>query len=193
MKNGFVISSLSASAPESSGDETSGSKHADLLDDQVRNSGSNSPHQMQYLNLSYPIRKTNPTLLQSHNNSQILKNYQVSRQTYDPQTVYDIPYFRPTMEETIRGQVLPSQEQLLPDAGSSSHLSANNLKYGIQPFKPVPSGSPTGFGNFTNPTGYAINAPGAVGSAVGLEDSSRLKYKDGNLYVSNPQVHTFPQ
>lgn len=71
--------------------------------------------------------------------------------------------------------------------GGSSHLTANGLKYGIQQYKPVPSGSPTGFGNFTSPTGYTMNAPG-VGSATGLEDSSRLKYKDGNLYVPNPQV-----
>ncbi|XP_027125775.2 uncharacterized protein [Coffea arabica] len=74
--------------------------------------------------------------------------------------------------------------------GTSSHLTANGLKYGIQQFKPVPAGSPTGFGNFTSPTGYAVNAPGVVGSATGLEDSSRLKYKDGNLYAPNPQVET---
>ena len=73
--------------------------------------------------------------------------------------------------------------------GGSSHLSANGLKYGIQQFKPVPSSSPTGFGNVTNPNGYAINGPGVVGRATGLEDSSQMKYKDGNLYVPNPQVH----
>ena len=38
-----MIGSLSASTPESSGDETYASKHVDLLDDQVRNSGSDSP------------------------------------------------------------------------------------------------------------------------------------------------------
>ncbi|KAL3528596.1 hypothetical protein ACH5RR_007918 [Cinchona calisaya] len=74
--------------------------------------------------------------------------------------------------------------------GTSSHLTASGLKYGIQQYKPVPAGSPTGFGNFTSPTGYAVNAPGVVGSATGLEDSSRLKYKDGNLYVPNPQAET---
>ena len=76
--------------------------------------------------------------------------------------------------------------------GSNSHLTANNLKYGIQQFKPVPAGSPTGFGNFPSPTGYAINAPGVVGNAAGHEDPSRLKYKEGNLYVPNQQVHIFP-
>ncbi|KAL0441367.1 UNVERIFIED_CONTAM: hypothetical protein Sradi_0075600 [Sesamum radiatum] len=73
--------------------------------------------------------------------------------------------------------------------GNSSHLTPSGVKYGIQQFKPVPTGSPTGFGNFTNPTGYAINTPGVVGSAGGHDDSSRLKYKD-SLYVPNPQAET---
>lgn len=71
--------------------------------------------------------------------------------------------------------------------GGGSHLNANSLKYGVQQFKPVPTGSPTGFGNYANPTGYAMIAPGVVGGASTLEDSSRVKYKD-NLYVPNPQV-----
>ncbi|XP_050901359.1 uncharacterized protein LOC127108040 isoform X2 [Lathyrus oleraceus] len=73
---------------------------------------------------------------------------------------------------------------LMPRGGS--HLNANNLKYGVQQFKPVPAGNPTGFGNFANPAGYAMLAPGVVGGASGLEDSSRVKYKD-NLYVPNLQ------
>lgn len=71
--------------------------------------------------------------------------------------------------------------------GGGSHLNANNMKYGVQQFKPVPAGSPTGFGNFANPTGYAMITPGVVGGATALEDSSRVKYKE-NLYVPNPQV-----
>lgn len=73
--------------------------------------------------------------------------------------------------------------------GGSSHLSASGLKYGMQQYKAVPTGSQTGFGSFTSPTGYAMNAPGVIGSAAGLDDSTRLKYKDGNLYVPNPQVN----
>lgn len=65
--------------------------------------------------------------------------------------------------------------------------ASGGLKYGIQQYKPVPGGSPTAFGSF-NPTGYAINASSVVGNATGLDDSSRLKYKDGNLYVPSPQV-----
>ncbi|KAI5384671.1 hypothetical protein KIW84_071614 [Lathyrus oleraceus] len=74
---------------------------------------------------------------------------------------------------------------LMPRGGS--HLNANNLKYGVQQFKPVPAGNPTGFGNFANPAGYAMLAPGVVSGASGLEDSSRVKYKD-NLYVPNFQL-----
>ena len=82
----------------------------------------------------------------------------------------------------------PNGSSYLLMPGGGSHLNASNLKYGIQQFKPVPAGSSTGFGNFHSPTGYAINAPGVVGSATGIEDSSRLKYKDGNLYIPNQQV-----
>ena len=71
--------------------------------------------------------------------------------------------------------------------GNSSHGTPSGVKYGIQQFKPVPTGSPTGFGNFTSPAGYAINAPGVVASTAGHDDSSRIKYKD-SLYIPNPQV-----
>jgi hypothetical protein len=36
----------------------------------------------------------------------------VFKQAYDPQTGYDIPYFRPTMEESVRGQGLPSPQEV---------------------------------------------------------------------------------
>lgn len=71
--------------------------------------------------------------------------------------------------------------------GGGSHLGSNGVKYGIQQFKPVPTGGPTGFGNYNNPNGYQINSPNVVGN-MGLEDSSRMKFKDGNIYVPNPQV-----
>ncbi|KAL1538131.1 GBF-interacting protein 1-like isoform X1 [Salvia divinorum] len=73
--------------------------------------------------------------------------------------------------------------------GNSSHGTPSGVKYGIQQFKPVPTGTPNGFGNFTSPAGYAINAPGVVASTAGHDDSSRIKYKD-SLYVPNPQGET---
>ncbi|KAJ9691976.1 hypothetical protein PVL29_011194 [Vitis rotundifolia] len=272
--------SLSVSPPESSSDD--GSKQVDL-DDQFRNSGTASPasgeaseHQLpdkkessspqnleNYADIGL-VRESSPSYTPSESQQQqehhVLPSFP---HAYDPQAGYDIPYFRPTMDETVRGQGLPSPQEALAShtansipassiamvqqqqqqppvpqmyqqvhvphfanlmpyrqflspvyvppmampgyssnpaythpsnansyllmPGGSSHLGANGLKYGIQQLKPVPAGSPTGFGNFTNPTGYAINAPGVVGSATGLEDSSRLKYKDGNIYVPNPQ------
>ncbi|OIS98771.1 hypothetical protein A4A49_13885 [Nicotiana attenuata] len=75
--------------------------------------------------------------------------------------------------------------------GVSSHLSTNGLKYGIQQFKPVPTGSTSGLGTFTSLTSYAVNTSGVIGSTTGVEDSSRLKYKDTNFYVPNPQVSIF--
>ncbi|KAF5466398.1 hypothetical protein F2P56_016324 [Juglans regia] len=279
-----ATSSVSVSAPESSGDDASGSRLAEAHDSHVRNSGSDSPasvvdseHQLpdekessspqnldNYADIGL-VRENSPSYApsesQQHQDPPELPGFS---QAYDPQTGYDIPYFRPTMDETMRGQGLqspqealsshtansipastiamaqqqqqqqPSVAQMYPQvhfphfanllpyrqflpplyvspmampgyssnpayphpsngssyllmSGGSSHLNASSMKYGVQQFKPVLAGNPTGFGNFTNPTGY-INAPGVVGGATGLEDSSRIKYKDSNIYVSNPQA-----
>ncbi|XP_052182390.1 GBF-interacting protein 1-like isoform X3 [Diospyros lotus] len=275
--------SLSVSTTDSSGEETSVNKHVALSDDQLQNSGSDSPASGAVSENQLPEKKESSSLQNLdryakmglvHDNgssySALVSQEQQdapelpSFSAYDPQNGYDIPYFRPTMDETVRGQSLPSPQEALssqttnstpastiamvqqqqpqvaqmyppvhvspfgnlmpyrqyispvyvppmpmpsyssnaayphPSNGSSyllmpgggSHLNANSLKYGIQQFKPVPAGSPTGFGNFTSATGYAVNAQGVVGSAAGLEDGSRLKYKDNNIYVPNPQAET---
>ncbi|CAK8560399.1 unnamed protein product [Lathyrus sativus] len=280
---GELTTSLTAPASESSTDDVSGSKQVNLSDDHVRSSESESPASGVASEQQLPDNKESSS-------SQNLDNYanvglvhdtspsyapSQSRQqdshdmpgfsAYDPPTGYDIPYFRPNMDETVRAQVLsPHQEvlnshaannvptstiamvqqqqqqhqvaQMYPQVhlshyanlmpyrqflspvyvppmavpgysnsapyphptngnsyvlmpGGGSHLNANNLKYGVQQFKPVPAGNPTGFGNFANPAGYAMLAPGVVGGASGLDDSSRVKYKD-NLYVPNPQGET---
>ncbi|GAV84946.1 DUF1296 domain-containing protein [Cephalotus follicularis] len=282
--NGESAASLSASSPESSTDDASGSKQVDILNDHARNSGYESSVSGAASEQQLPDKKESPRpqtmenyadigLLQANSPSYTPSDSQQQQDppelpnfsAYDPQTGYDLPYFRPTMDETIRGQGLPSPQEALgshtansipastiamvqqqqqppmaqmypqvhvshfanlmpyrqflspvyvpqmampgyssnpayphPSNGSSyllmpggsSHLGANGLKYGIQQFKPLPAGSPTGFGNFTSPAGYPINAPGVVGNAAGLEDSARMKYKDGNLYVPNPQAET---
>jgi hypothetical protein len=36
----------------------------------------------------------------------------VCKQAYDPQTGYDISYFRPQIDETVRGQGLPSPHEV---------------------------------------------------------------------------------
>ncbi|KAI4381839.1 hypothetical protein MLD38_007873 [Melastoma candidum] len=72
--------------------------------------------------------------------------------------------------------------------GGASHINTGTLKYGMQQFKTVPGGSPTGFANFANHTGYSVNSAGVVGNAPGPDDSSRVKYEDSNLYIPNPQA-----
>ncbi|KAJ0007147.1 hypothetical protein Pint_29056 [Pistacia integerrima] len=283
--NSESAASFSVAASKSSGDEVSGNNTVDILDDQVRNSGSDSPASVEASEHQLPddiketsspqnldnyddiglVRENNQSYALSESPQQQDPSELANFSAYDPQTGYDMPYFRPSMDETVRGQGLPSPQeslashtansipastiamvqqqqppqmtQMYPQVhvshftnlmpyrqfisplyvpqmavpgyssnpayphptngssyllmpGGSSHLSANGLKYGIQQFKPVPAGSPTGFGSFTSPTGYAMNGPNVVGSGAGLEDSSRMKYKDGNLYVPNPQAET---
>nr|XP_027192497.1 nuclear transcription factor Y subunit alpha isoform X2 [Cicer arietinum] len=254
--NGEATTSLTVPASELSTDDVSGSKPVDLRDDHIRSTESDSPASGSASEQQLPDNKESSS-------PENLENYANIRLAYDPPSGYDIPYFRPSMDETVRGQVLsPPQEvmnshaangvptstismvqqqqppvaQMYPQVhlshyanlmpyrqflspvyvppmavpgysnnppyphptngnsyvlmpGGGSHLNANSLKYGVQQFKPVPAGSPTGFGNFANPTAYAMLAPGVVGGASALEDSSRVKYKD-NLYVPNPQGET---
>ncbi|KAK4267245.1 hypothetical protein QN277_024051 [Acacia crassicarpa] len=271
-------SSLSVPALESS-DDVSGGKQVDLQEDHIRTSGSESPASGTASEQQLPDHKESLSpqnlgnyvdvgLVQDNSSESHQQQVQDSQDipgfsAYDPPTGYDISYFRPTMDETVRSQSLPSsQEGLNTHAGSSitastipmvqqpppvaqmypqvhvshfanvmpyrqylspvyvppmavpgyssnppyphpsngnsyllmpgggSHLNANSLKYGLQQFKHVPSGSPTGFGNFTSSAGYAMNAPGVIGGATALEDSSRIKYKDNSLYVPNPQAET---
>lgn len=278
--------SVSVSAPESSGDEPTGSKQLEMTDDSGRSSGSNSPQSGAVSDDQLTEKKetSGPQNLDNYGDVRLVQDSSPSYPPeslqqqdttelpslsgYDPQMGYDISYFRPIVDETVRGPGLPSSQEVLsmhttnaipastiamvqqqqqqqqqqqlaqmypqlhvshfanlmpyrqflspvyvppmpvpgysnspayphPSNGSSyllmpgnsSHLTSSGVKYGIQQFKPVPTGSPTGFGNFTNPTGYAINTPGVVGSAGGHDDSSRLKYKD-SLYVPNPQAET---
>ncbi|XP_019423400.1 PREDICTED: uncharacterized protein LOC109332794 isoform X3 [Lupinus angustifolius] len=98
------------------------------------------------------------------------------------------PHLRPTIEDIVRwkGGLLSRQEFLSPTffpsvtmpgytsnppyyhpangnnhmtmPGGSSHSNANGLKYGVQQFKPVPFGGPTGFHNFTNFTNPNLQA-----------------------------------
>ncbi|XP_020218951.1 GBF-interacting protein 1-like isoform X1 [Cajanus cajan] len=278
--NEELTASLTVPAPELSSADISGSKQVDLRDDHIRSSGSDSPASGAASEQQLPDNKdsSNTQNLDNYANIGLVRDSSPSYApsepqqqdshdmpgfaAYDPPTGYDIPYFRPTIDETVRGQGLSSQEALISHAtnntpastiamvqqqqppvpqmypqvhvshfanlmpyrqflspvyvppmampgyssnppyphptngssyllmpGGGSHLNANNLKYGVQQFKPVPAGSPTGFGNFANPTGYAMITPGVVGGATALEDSSRVKYKD-NLYVPNPQAET---
>lgn len=134
---------------------------------------------------------------------QVQQMAQIYPQVHDPQFTNLVPYRQFLSHVYVPPMAMPGYSgnpaayphpsngsSYVLMAGGDSHLTGNGLKYGMQQFKPVPSGSLTGFASFANPTGgYAINAPpGVVGNATGLEDTSRLKYKDGSPYVPNPQV-----
>ncbi|GFZ04294.1 dentin sialophosphoprotein, putative [Actinidia rufa] len=138
--SGEPSTSLSASAPESSSDEPSACKHVDLPDDQIRNSCSNSTASgvISENELLDKKESSSPQKLDGyadiglvHNNSASYTPFQLQQQqdapelaslsAYDAQSGYDIPYIRPTMDETIRGQVLPSPWEAL-----SSHAANSN-------------------------------------------------------------------
>ncbi|KAL8458664.1 hypothetical protein ACS0TY_036247 [Phlomoides rotata] len=276
--------SVTASGPESSGDEPASSKQLEIIDETVRSSDSNSPSgALSDRQLTEKVESSSPQNLNEYADVGLVRGNDTSYTPeslhqqdtselpsfsgYDPQMAYDMSYFRPIVDETVRGSGLPSSQEVLgahttnatpastiamvqqqqqqqqhqqqlaqmypqlhvshfampyrqflspvyvppmpvpgysnspayphPSNGSSyllmpgnnSHISPSGVKYGIQQFKPVPTGSPTAFGNFTSPAGYAINAPGVVASTAGHDDSSRIKYKD-SLYVPNPQAET---
>lgn len=248
----------------------------DLLNDQVENSGSASPTSVAASEHSSPDKKES----QSPRNSESYADIGMVRSdtpsyapaepqqhdpslpsyaAYDPQTGYDIPFYRPLTDESVRIQSVPSpgealsshvansipassvsmmQQQTIPQMypqvhvshfpnfmpyrqflspvymppmglpgysgnpgyphpsngssyllmpGGSSQLAAGGLKYGASQYKPMPAGTPTGFSSYPNPTGYTLNPQGTVGAATGLDDSTRMKFKDGNLYIPNPQ------
>ncbi|XP_043720247.1 GBF-interacting protein 1-like isoform X2 [Telopea speciosissima] len=279
--NGEPSVSASSSVLEASSEDVSGGNQIELVDDQV-NSISDYPASVAAFEQPLPDKKesSSPPTLESYEDIGLVHNVSPpfacaeqqqqqdpsglpSFSAYDPQTGYDVPFFRPGTDENVRGQGLPSPHealsshtansipastvamvqqqpvtQLYPQVhvshfpnfmpyrpflspvyvppmavpgyssnaaypphpsngssyllmpGGSSHLTAGGLKYGSQQYKPVPAGSATTFGNYANLAGYAVNAPGAAGSATGLDDSTRIKYKEGNLYVPNPQAET---
>ncbi|KAF8081425.1 hypothetical protein N665_0887s0012 [Sinapis alba] len=250
-----------------------GVKPIDILDDHLRISESDSCVSVPTKQLLPEEEAHRSDNLDEYSEIQLLKTDTLVpfQQAYGNHGGYDFPYFSQTMDENVRGQGLPSQQQeqalsthmvnnappstismlqqqqqqqasmqqqqmypqvhvshfpnlmpyrqfisplyvpqmpmpgysgnpaayahpsngnsyvLMP--GGGSHPGSNGVKYGIQQFKPVPGG-PAGFGAYTSPNGYQINSPNVVGNAMGLEDPSRMKYKDGNIYVPNPQAET---
>ncbi|KAK9734464.1 hypothetical protein RND81_04G141600 [Saponaria officinalis] len=226
----------------------------------VHNDSAGVPNTENYANMSLVHNSSSFTTSKSEELQESIELPNFS--AYDPQPVYDMPYFRPSVDDAVRGTVMPSNQEglsshavnIVPNSsvamlqqqtpitqmypqvhlshfanvmpyrqfippmyvppmvpgysgnpayphlsngssyvlmpGGGSHVPANGLKYGIQQFKPFPAGSPTGFSSLVSPTGYAMNAPGVIGGPTSLDDSSRLKYKDNNLYVPNPQAET---
>ncbi|KAL3632056.1 hypothetical protein CASFOL_025040 [Castilleja foliolosa] len=125
--------SVSVSAQESSGDEQAGgSKQLEMIDDSVRSSESSSPASGAVSNdqLTEPKESSGPQnldkyvdvgLVQDNSPSYTPESLQQKQDTselanfsgYDPQMGYDMSYFRPIVDEAVRGTGLPSSQEVL--------------------------------------------------------------------------------
>jgi hypothetical protein len=108
-------------------------------------------------------------------------NFMPYRQLYSPVYPMPMPNYSPNVPYPSNG----NSYLQMPSGGS--HLTAGSVKYGVSQYKPVPSGNPSGYGNYTHPAGFTMGSPGVIGAAVGVDDVNRMKYKD-NIYASTPQV-----
>ncbi|XP_031497799.1 GBF-interacting protein 1-like isoform X1 [Nymphaea colorata] len=84
----------------------------------------------------------------------------------------------------------PAGSSYLIMPGGSSHLTPGGLKYAPAQYKPIPGASPIGYGNYSNPAGYAVTTPMTPSGNTGVDDVSRIKYKENNLYIPNPQAES---
>ncbi|CAN6455652.1 unnamed protein product [Victoria cruziana] len=84
----------------------------------------------------------------------------------------------------------PAGSSYLIMPGGSTHLTPGGLKYAPAQYKPIPSATPIGYGNYSNPAGYAVTTPMTLGGSTGVDDVSRIKYKENNLYIPNPQAES---
>ncbi|XP_066369344.1 uncharacterized protein [Miscanthus floridulus] len=110
-------------------------------------------------------------------------NFMPYRQLYSPVYPMPMPNYSPNVPYPSNG----NNYLQMPSGGS--HLTAGGVKYGVSQYKPVSSGNPSGYGNYTHPAGFTMGSPGVIGAAVGVDDVNRMKYKD-NIYASTPQVET---
>ncbi|KAI5392617.1 hypothetical protein KIW84_077135 [Lathyrus oleraceus] len=119
--NGESTTSLTAPASESSTDNVSGSKQ--LPDNKESSSSQNLDN---YANVGL-IRDTSPSYAPAQSQQQDSHDMP-GFSAYDPPTGYDIPYFRPNMDETsaskTRDWILSRIEDILtqPDNQALSHL-----------------------------------------------------------------------
>ncbi|KAF9607970.1 hypothetical protein IFM89_003890 [Coptis chinensis] len=176
-------------------------QEVDSLNGHVRNSGSASP-------ASTAVSKHPSSGKKESLGLGNLESYAYIRMAYDHQTSYEMSFFRPSMDESMRGQGVPSpgaafnshvansiptssvsmlQQQPIPNfyvppmgvpgysnnpayphpsngngylvmPGGSSHVAPGGLKYGPSQYKPIPTGTPIGFGSYSNLAGYTLNA-----------------------------------
>ncbi|GKD43339.1 hypothetical protein Tco_1267984, partial [Tanacetum coccineum] len=120
------LASSSVSPPDSSADEPSGSKLVESLNERVQTSGSVSPASEQqstdrqessssqnidnYSNIGL-VRHSSPSYTPSEPQQQQSPPELPSFSAYDPQTGYDISFYRPATDESLRAQVLQMPQE----------------------------------------------------------------------------------
>ncbi|XP_058108544.1 GBF-interacting protein 1-like [Magnolia sinica] len=166
------------------------------IDENVRGQGLSSPQEALISHVTNSGTPSSVPMVQQQPVTQLypqvhiphFPNFVPYRQFLSP--LYGPPVAMPNYSGNPAYPHPPNGSSYLLMPGGSSHLTTGGLKYAASQYKPVPAGGATGYGSYTNPAGYAISGPGTVGGPAGLEDSSRMKYKEGNLYVPNPQAET---
>ncbi|KAL6878172.1 hypothetical protein ACP4OV_012342 [Aristida adscensionis] len=83
---------------------------------------------------------------------------------------------------------MPHASSYLVMPNGTSQLPSNGMKYApSHQYKQVFSGTPAGYGGYTNHNGYPVST-GVISSIGTVEDANMSKYKDHNLYTANPQA-----
>ncbi|XP_074580082.1 uncharacterized protein LOC141836478 isoform X2 [Curcuma longa] len=112
-------------------------------------------------------------------------NFVPYRHIFSP--IYVPPIAMPNYSSNPAYPHPPNGNNFVLMPGGSSQISPDTMKYAQPQYKPLPTGSPTAYTSYSN-SAFSISSPVAVGSTTGIEDFSRVKYKDNSLYVLNQQA-----
>ncbi|CAN1785591.1 hypothetical protein LINPERHAP1_LOCUS16931 [Linum perenne] len=130
------VASLTVSAPEVAGDDASFTKHDEISEENLRRSVSESPASGGASEQQSPNLSPSPPNLDSYTGIGFpsYEHFEPHQQHeyselqdfsgYDPQTGYEMLYFRPSLDETERGHGLPSPQESLASHTVNSFLSS---------------------------------------------------------------------
>ncbi|XP_020104349.1 GBF-interacting protein 1-like isoform X2 [Ananas comosus] len=147
--------------------------------------GSSQPTSISHLSTSASVQQQQQSAGQIY--PQIhFPNFLPYRHIVSP--LYVPPIAVPNYSSNAAYTHLPNGSSYVVMPGGNSHLSAGGMKYATSQYKTVhASGGTAIYSNYS--TGYPISSD-TFGSATGLEDANRIKYKDNGLYVPNPLTET---
>lgn len=145
--------------------------------------GSSQPTSISHLSTSASVQQQQQSAGQIY--PQIhFPNFLPYRHVVSP--LYVPPMAVPNYSSNAAYTHLPNGSSYVVMPGGNSHLSAGGMKYATSQYKTVhASGGTAIYSNYS--TGYPISSD-TFGSATGLEDANRIKYKDSGLYIPNPLV-----